>query len=398
MEKKASTRLYYLDWLRVLAILMVFVYHTSRLFNVEDWNVKNPTWYPWVEVWNGFAMTWLLPLLFVISGASLFYAVGKGAGGIKGAGKFIKDKALRLLVPVVVCALTHASLQAYLWRLTHGEFSGSYSQYLPNYFLNEIDWQGAHLWYLWLLFLFSVLLYPLMRWLKGRGQRVLSNLGGLLAVPGMVYTLALPACLLAVFLNYDNTLHNAGWNYFVYLWLTLAGFLVVSDDRLQASIQRLRWISLPLGLLLVSLFLALLQILVVDRGMVPAYGTWLYALGWGLRALAAWCLVLGILGLGRKHLDFSTPFLTYANEAVLPFYILHQTVILSVGYFVVQWAIPDLLKWLIVLLVSFLLIMLLYEFLVRRYNGMRFLFGMKPRPKAPADQPVEAAAPGSPRG
>jgi peptidoglycan/LPS O-acetylase OafA/YrhL len=398
MEKKRATRLYYLDWLRVVAILMVFVYHTSRLFNMEDWNVKNPTWYPWVEVWNGFAMTWLLPLLFVISGASLFFAVGKGEGGIKGAGKFIKDKALRLLVPVVVCDLTHASLQVYLRRLTHGEFSGSYFQYLPQYFAKDFVWGGMHLWYLWLLFLFSVLLYPLMRWLRGRGQGALSRLGDLLALPGAIYALALPAILLAVLLNYENTPRDAGWNYFVYLWLTLAGCLVVSDDRLQASIQRLRWISLPAGLLLAGLFLALLQILVVGRGMVPAYGTWLYALGWGLRALAAWCLVLGILGLGRKHLDFSTPFLTYANEAVLPFYILHQTVILAVGYFVVQWAIPDLLKWLIVLLVSFLLIMLLYEFLVRRYNVMRFLFGMKPQPKAPAAQPLETAATGSARG
>ena len=108
---QSTVRLYYLDWLRVLAILTVFVYHTSRLFNVEDWAVKNPTWYPWVEVWNRFATAWMLPLIFVVSGASLFYAVGKGEGGIKGAGQFIKDKALRLLVPVVVCDLTHASLQ-----------------------------------------------------------------------------------------------------------------------------------------------------------------------------------------------------------------------------------------------------------------------------------------------
>jgi len=390
MEKKASARLYYLDWLRVLAILMVFVYHTSRLFNVEDWNVKNPIWYPWVEVWNGFATTWMLPLIFVISGASLFYAVGKGEGGIQGTGKFIKDKALRLLVPVVVCDLTHASLQAYLGRLTHGEFSGSYFQYLPSYFLNDFDWQGAHLWYLWLLFLFSVLLYPLMRWLRGRGQGMLSKLGDLLALPGAVYALALPSILLATLSNYENTPNNAGWAFIVYLWLTLAGFLVASDDRLQASSQRLRWLSLPLGLGLIGLFLALLQILVVGLGMVPAYGTWLYALGWGIRALGSWCCILAILGFGRKHLNLSTPFLKYANEAVLPFYILHQTVILGVGYFVVQWAIPDLLKWLIVLPVSFVLIMVLYEFLVRRLNVLRILFGMKPKVRLPVAQPGEA--------
>ena len=91
---RGSVRLYYLDWLRVLAILTVFVYHTTRFFNLEDWHVKNATTYGWLEVWNRAAVIWMMPLIFVILGASLFYAVGKG-----GAGKFVKDKVLRLLVP-----------------------------------------------------------------------------------------------------------------------------------------------------------------------------------------------------------------------------------------------------------------------------------------------------------
>jgi hypothetical protein len=126
---RGPVRLYYLDWLRVLAILTVFVYHSTRFFNMEDWHVKNPTWYPWVEVWNVFAGTWMMPLIFLISGASLFYAVGKG-----GAGKFVKDKTLRLLVPLLVGVFTHASLQVYLERVTHGQFSGTYFQFLPQYF------------------------------------------------------------------------------------------------------------------------------------------------------------------------------------------------------------------------------------------------------------------------
>ena len=129
MEKKASTRVYYLDWVRVLAILFVLVYHSSRFFNVEEWHVKNPTWYDSVEVWNRFAVAWMMPLIFVISGASLFYAVGKG-----GARSFVKDKALRLMVPWLVCIFTHASLQVYLERITHGDFSGTYFQFLPHYF------------------------------------------------------------------------------------------------------------------------------------------------------------------------------------------------------------------------------------------------------------------------
>jgi glucan biosynthesis protein C len=398
MEKKASTRLYFLDWLRVLAILTVLVYHSTRFFNMGDWHIKNPTWYPWVEVWNGFAVSWLLPLLFVISGASLFYAVAKG-----GAGKFVRDKVLRLLVPVVVCDLTHASLQVYLERLTHAQFSGTYFQFLPSYFQGIYDGTnpasgnfavtGMHLWYLVWLFVFTLLLYPLMRWLRGRGHRVLSWVGKVLALPGVVYALALPALLLSVFANPDGPVmaqQEAGWALVIYLWLTFAGFLVVSDARLQTSVQRLRWPSLALGAVSIGAFLYLPS----QLGW-PSFGTPRYTLVFGLRALGSWCCVLAILGFGRKHLDFSTPSVKYANEAVLPFYILHQTVLLCVGYFVVQWAIPDLLKWAIILVASFAIIMVLYEFLVRRFNLMRFLFGMKLRPKAPVVLPQETA-PGSP--
>lgn len=212
---------------------------------------------------------------------------------------------------------------------------------------------------------------------------MLSRAGDLLAVPGAGYALALPALVLAVCLDYGNNPHNAGWTHYVYLWLTFAGFVVASHEGLQAGIERVRWLSLALGLVSIG---ASLFLLTLEAG--PAFGTWQNALGWGCRALGSWCLVLAILGFGRRHLNFASARLKYANEAVLPFYILHQTVLLAVGYFVVEWTMPALLKWGIILLVSFPIVMLLYEFLVRRYNVMRFLFGMKSLPKAPTAQPA----------
>ena len=59
-----------------------------------------------------------------------------------------------------------------------------------------------------------------------------------------------------------------------------------------------------------------------------------------LISLASWSCIFALLGIVRRYLTFSNPFLSYANEAVLPFYILHQPVILSVGFFVAGWAIP----------------------------------------------------------
>ena len=269
-----------------------------------------------------------MPLMFIVSGASLFYALGKGEGGLKAAGTFVKDKALRLLVPVVVCDFTHASLQVYLDRLTHGEFSGTYFQFLPHYFFDNFEWQGMHLWYLWLLFLFSILLYPLMRWLKGRGRDVLSRLGDLLARPGAVYALALPAILLVVLLDYDSDGTQCG--------LGLYRLSVAYPGRFPGRVPRAPAGQHRAAALALSadrpgpgrVFLA-----AHSDPLVAGPALWHVALrpGLGARALGSWCCVLAFLGFGRKHLNFSTPFLKYANEAVLPFYILHQTVMLGRG-------------------------------------------------------------------
>jgi glucan biosynthesis protein C len=80
MSKVISNRKYELDWLRVLAILVVFLYHSTRFFNLGDWHVKNADTYVWLEIWDIFATRWMVPLFFIISGASLFYAIGKSGG------------------------------------------------------------------------------------------------------------------------------------------------------------------------------------------------------------------------------------------------------------------------------------------------------------------------------
>ena len=393
MDTKNTQRKYDLDWLRVMSILMVFIYHSTRFFNLGNWHVKNSVTYFWVEVWNAFATNWMMPLIFVISGASIFFALGKG-----GFGKFLKDKVLRLLVPLLVGAFTHASLQVYLERLTHGQFSGSYFEFLPFYFHGIYDdgdptagnfaFHGMHLWYLLFLFLFSLVFYPLLRWLRGGGRRLLAKLGDFLALPGAVYTLALPIILLSRYMSEDNPLRDidpGGWGMAMYMCFFLAGLVIVSHERLQANIRRLRWLSLGLGLVLLPAHL-LFEFQEIRLG-VGAIQPLLVS---SVEALASWAIILAILGFAMQHLTKQVPFLSYSNEAVLPFYILHQTVLLSVGYFVVQWHIPDLLKWLVIVPTSFAIIMGIYEYLVRRNNILRFLFGMKLLPAMPVHEARQA--------
>ena len=76
------------------------------------------------------------------------------------------------------------------------------------------------------------------------------------------------------------------------------------------------------------------------------------------------------------------------------FYLLHQPVILSVGWFIIRWDTGVLTKLTVLAVVSFLLIMVLFELLVRRYNIVRFFFGMRPKrkPLSTAKREIQRAA------
>ena len=378
-------RRYDLDWLRVLAILAVFIYHCALIFAPDPFSIKNSTTYQFIDDLGEFAGLWGMPLILLISGASAFYALGKVRPG-----KYLKGIVARLLVPLVVGIFTHIAFQVYLENLHKGTFSGSFFDFYPRYFDGmyafggNFAWMGLHLWYLEALFIFSLLCLPLFLWLKisTNGRRALQGLGDFLAKPGGAYLFALPAIVLINLLDPETwgTPVFGGWSIFIYPCFFVSGFVIISHERLQASIKRWRWISLVAGILLwptvVGLWTALGD---------PSFGTWGFALGTVLYCLSAWCWLLTIVGFGMKRLNFNTPLLKYANEAVLPFYILHQTVIVSLGYFVVQWAIPDWLKFLMILSISFVVSMGVYEFLVRRINLLRVLFGMKPQPGGSPD-------------
>lgn len=82
---------------------------------------------------------------------------------------------------------------------------------------------------------------------------------------------------------------------------------------------------------------------------------------------------------GRFPIPLRKDFLTYANEAVLPFYILHQTVIVIIGFFIAGWDIGLMTKYVVLPTASFVAIVLLYDRVVKRVFILRFLFGMKLR-------------------
>lgn len=378
MDTKSSQRRYDLDWLRVSVIFAIFaLHHAARFFDTDDWFIKNATTYLSMQVWLEFCTSWGMPLILIISGASAFLALDKYRPG-----KYVGGLVLRLFIPLIVGMFTHVALHIYLWNLHTGRFSGSFFAFYPHYFEGmygfggNFAWMGSHLWYLELLFILSLFFLPFFTWLKRTsiGQRILRGMGDLLANPFAVLLLALPAILLILNLDEAGPGNTSlgGWSLFIYPLFYIAGFVILSNERLQRHIMRMRWIHLGMGVVF-----SIAYLFVEFQTVLPSLFPVADPLGKVLDCFVVWSWLLAVMGFGMKRLNFTNPVLKYANEAALPFYILHQTVVVVLGFFVVEWAIPDLLKYAIILVGSFAAIMGLYEFGVRRFNPMRFLFGMK---------------------
>jgi peptidoglycan/LPS O-acetylase OafA/YrhL len=367
------TRRYDLDWLRVLSIAAVFVFHCARPFN-GGWHVSAPETTEGFVLLAGGMVPWLMPIIFVISGAALTLD-----NRMVTPGRFLLEKVKRLFVPLVFGVLFLGPIMVYLERLSHGQFQGSLIDFLPHYFDGwygitpggNFAWMGLHLWYLLVLFVYTLLCWPLFRWFKSSGgTRALAWLGRGLSRPGVIYTLAIPLWIIlgaSSFWGFLGSHDFGGMPLPVYLLIFIYGFILLSSGFLQVAIQRQRWVSLSLAV---------------------ASGAWMMTMAvqhqnsgvlWDLSvAIFGWMVILAAFGFAMQKLTFRNRFLDHANEGVLPFYIMHQTIILIIAYFVLGWGFPVLAQYGIILIISLSVILAIYVFLVRRFNWLRFLFGMKP--------------------
>ena len=126
---ETKRRFYDIDWLRVIGMLLIFSFHNARFFNEEDWQVKNLQLSFGASVYVAVLNQFIMPLFFILSAIAIYYALKRRTGK-----EFIRERTNRLLIPLVVGIFTHISLQVYIERVTHGQFTGSFWQFIPHYF------------------------------------------------------------------------------------------------------------------------------------------------------------------------------------------------------------------------------------------------------------------------
>jgi peptidoglycan/LPS O-acetylase OafA/YrhL len=369
-------RRYDIDWLRIIAVFMVFIFHCARFFMIDEgleWHVKNSELDLGMTIFFNFLGGVGMPLFFIISGMATFYFLG-----FVKAGLYTKARFVRLMIPFLFGLFTHVSIQVYLDRVNHGVPVGNFFDfYFTQYYVGlygyggNFPWTGFHLWFLILLFIFSlVTVKPFIYLRKEKNLQKISNIAKFFNKPGTLYLLILPVLIIEFFNPLSILGKFGGYNLFSLLIFYIIGFFLASDKKFKKSIEKQGMLVLIIGIIS-TILLALVAIVFYNE-----------ILFWILGITYVWSWILVILGLGSKHLNFNHKSRKFLNEIVMPFYVLHQTIIVIIGFFIVQLDLIIIVKYLIISVVSFAIIIELV-LIIKKINVLRFLFGMSLKKKKP---------------
>jgi glucans biosynthesis protein C len=376
-------RLHYLDWLRVILILGVFVYHAIHPFIPIEWHINNEEQSVAILVIALQFFPWGMPLFFLISGAGSMFALRRRTDR-----QYIGDRVTRLLIPFVIGTILLSPIQSYLEALHKATFDGSFVSFIPEWIAGNTSrvlfsphffgrW-GYHLWFLGFLFSFSLLALPLFRWFnRDSGRLFILSLAGIVGRRGGILLFILPLSLSRSLLQ-PFFPGGHGWVEFTFSFLFfVSGFILFFDDRFMNALRRDRWIVFMVG---ISSLIAQSGIMAITGGEAMEWVE-TFLMPWSiilniLYSTFAWCAATFVLFLATKGSNRTNKYLEYGNEIIVPFYLLHQPVIVAIAYFVVQWDSGIVVK-LPVLMIGSLLISLGLVELVRRIKPVRSIFGMK---------------------
>jgi glucan biosynthesis protein C len=378
-ELRSHPRRYDFDRLRVLAVLLLIYFHAAAVFyqgELGEFYIRNAQSSPAMNTFILFVYQWHMPLFFLISGAGTWFALSH-----RSAKQYVQERGQRLFIPFVFGTLVLVPPQVYLRLLSHSTYDRSYWQFYPEFFngvrpYGNFEW--GHLWFLIYLFTFSILALPLLISLRNLDAQLRSTLANWVEKPGVILLMALPfaaieGSLRPHWLGFQN-LYDDWANVCLYLLYFIYGYLIFSDNRFGVAIDKHLGIATALAIVAMTAFLGLWQTdLVPDR----AYSV-NYVLYQCFRGCNSWFWVLMIVGLGRKFLNVNSRLLSYANEAAYPVYLLHQTVLVTIAFYVVRWNVGVMTKFWTISTATLVVTIALYELLIRRVNLVRFLFGLKP--------------------
>jgi len=388
MNTLISNRRYDLDWLRVIAFGLLIFYHVGMYYVTWGWHVKSPYESDFLEPAMMLLNPWRLPLLFVISGIAVRYAADKMA-----AGPFAWSRFKRLMIPLLFGSFFIVPPQTYFELLGKGVIEAGYWDFYKLYVDFGRHWEVVtptynHLWYVMYVLIYTMIAIPLL--LIGRRVPVPQIVGRLFASPLVLLVPIIPFLIWRFTLDTQfaetHDFMNDPAGHARYGTWFLLGMMCAKSAQFWQGI-RSNW-RLSLGLAVVTG--AVLTPIWADWDSMTVDGPAMQVAR-AARVAYMWWVIVALFGLAEKYLNRPSRALTYLTEAVFPYYILHQTLIVLIGVALAPLLVGAMPEFVLVTLGTALGCALLHEYVIRRIPVLRPLFGLRPKAEQARKASVQAA-------
>lgn len=381
---KQKERFHALDNLRVLAFIVLILYHIGMFYVLEwGWHIKSHNQYGWLQDVMILTNQWRMSLLFLISAMVLGVLLRRYSQW-----SVIGERTRRLLLPLLFGMFVIVSPQVYIEGTINNIFDVSFFQFYAEYINPATTWLPEHqssiglltwnhLWFLPYLFCYSILIaacYPLLANIASAWPPRMDKLRYFLPVI-IGFTIVI---WLALRQDYPTThdLVNDWYSHGKYFFVMLTGFFIVSRPAIWTQLMVRRRVLLITAI-------AMYAVIVAYRH--EAFGSLSEAeqTSPGFLLIVAvvvvtnhWCWLGAILGYGKKYLGRSGALTRYLNTAILPYYLLHQTLIVVFAYWLMPLTLPVWLEFILILTLTVAGCVAGYE-IVRRLAWLRPCFGLK---------------------
>ena len=402
-----------LDVMRALVVAGLVIFHSAMVFAAgTSWFVNDPRPSIGFSAFLLWGSLWGMPLLFLVSGMGVRYAMRT-----RTAWRVAAERLGRLGIPFATGLVLLVPPMFYLAHLAQPGSHQPYGRFwlaflnvraIARGLLPQGHWTSggagfdpAHLWFLYVLLVFSLALLPLFGYLRGQhGTRLAGRVAGQAARHplAMLAVAAVPVIVTEAVFGPDTS--TGGWERLAYVFPFAYGFLIASDARFESALSRVRWPAVAVAAAATAGLLG--WTVAAGPGVVSGAQP-----GWSaLQGLAGWTWLAAIVGFAaaftaRRQAGTATPLPApareprwqraagYANQAVLPFYLLHEPVIVAFAWIIVRWHAPILVKYPALVAVSFTATLVIYELAVRRYRITRLLSGMKTPERVVDGRPLQ---------
>jgi len=392
MTEIINTRQYDIDWLRTLAFILLIFYHIGQFYVADwGWHVKSAYLSDFLKNIMLLVNQWRMPLIFLISGVALSLVEVKF-----NRRKLFKMRFTRVLLPLIFGMFLIVPPQVYYELVQSEGYSASYLEFLSlylditssQYFEHQLlsNRTGLslglitynHLWYLLYLFAYTLVymaIKPLL--VKVNWQEITKSTSAvtLFAIP-FILMLFYDFVVLKYFPDDTFVLIGDWYNHAVFFTVFMLGYVLAKSPAAWQTLiyHRKTWLVLAI----ISYSLVIIRF---NRA-------WGFDLDYNSASIISQLLInalwsgnkvfwlLAILGFSGAYLNKKHPVLTYMNDAVLPWYILHQTLIIIFAMWLAKFELGPVFEPILLTCFTFVGCALGYE-VIKRFVVTRFIFGLK---------------------